>query len=139
VEPDVRAYLDGIPSATRRRDAETMIELMRRATGEAPQMWGTIVGFGHYHYKYASGHEGDSAAAGFSARKAATTVYVADGVGAHAELLERLGPHTTGVGCIYMKDVSSVDLDVLETIVCKSYAALTSGTYTKRAREGGKR
>jgi hypothetical protein len=137
VEREVRDFLDGIPSARRRRDAETMIELMRRATGEDPKMWGSIVGFGGYHYKYASGREGDSAAAGFAARKAATTVYVADGVGTHAELLEQLGPHTTGVGCIYMKDLDTVDLEVLETIVRRSYRALTSGVYTKRAREGG--
>ena len=101
-------------------------------------MWGTIVGFGRYHYRYASGREGDSPAAGFAARKAATTVYVANGVGAHADLLERLGPHTTGVGCIYMKDLAEVDLDILETITSQSYAALTADTYTKRAREGGK-
>jgi hypothetical protein len=137
MEPDVRAYLDGIASPRRRRDAETMIELMRRATGDEPRMWGSIVGFGQYHYKYESGREGDAAAAAFAARKAATTVYVPDGVGAHAELLEQLGRHTTGVGCIYMKDLTAVDLEVLETIVARSYAALTAGTYTKRAREGG--
>jgi hypothetical protein len=57
--------------------------------------------------------------------------------GAHAELLEQLGPHTTGVGCIYVNDLTAVDLDVLEAIVSRSYAALTAGTYTKRAREGG--
>lgn len=135
---DVRAYLDGIASPGRRRDAETMIELMRRATGQEPHMWGTIVGFGRYHYQYASGREGDSAAAGFSARKAATVVYVTDGVGAHTELLERLGPHTTGVSCIYLKHVDAVDAGILETIVSRSYAALTAGTYTQRAREGGK-
>lgn len=137
MEPDVRDHLGGIPSPTRRRDAETMVELMRRATGEEPRMWGSIVGFGQYHYKYASGREGDTAAAGFASRKAATTVYVVDGVGAHAELLEQLGPHTTGVGCIYVKDLTAVDLGVLETIVSRSYAALTAGMYTKRAREGG--
>jgi len=137
VETDLRAYLDGIMSARRRRDAQTMVALMRRATGEEPKLWGTIVGFGHYHYEYASGRQGDSAAAGFAARKAATTVYVADGVGAHTELLERLGPHTTGVACIYIKDLTAVDLDVLETIVSRSCAALTPRTYTKRAREGG--
>ena len=64
-------------------------------------------------------------------------MYVVDGVGAHAELLEQLGPHTTGVGCIYVKDLTAVDLGVLETIVSRSYAALTAGTYTKRAHEGG--
>ncbi len=100
-------------------------------------MWGSIVGFGEYHYKYESGREGDSPAAAFAARKPATTVYAADGVGAHTELLERLGPHTTGVGCIYIKDLAAVDLAVLETIVARSYATLTAATYTKRAREGG--
>jgi hypothetical protein len=100
-------------------------------------MWGSIVGFGQYHYKYASGREGDASAAGFAARKTATTVYVADGVGAHAELLEELGPHTTGVVCIYLKDLTAVDRRVLETIVSRSFAAVTAGTYTKRAREGG--
>jgi len=138
MEPGVPEYLGGISSPERRRDAETMVELMRRATGEEPQMWGSIVGFGRYHYRYASGREGDTAAAGFAARKAATTVYVVDGVGAHVELLEQLGPHTTGVGCIYVKDLTAVDLEVLETIVSRSYAALTAGAYTKRAREGGK-
>jgi hypothetical protein len=138
VAPEVRAYLDGISSPKRRRDAETMVELMRRVIGKEPKMWwGSIVGFGEYHYRYDSGREGDSAAAGFAARKAATTVYVADGVAAHTALLEQLGPHTTGVGCIYLKDLAAVDLDVLETIIARSYAALTDSTYTKRAREGG--
>jgi hypothetical protein len=136
MEPGVRAYLEGISSAKRRRDAETMLDLMERATGAPPTMWGSIVGFGGYHYKYASGREGDAPAAGFAARKSATTVYVSDGVDAHAQLLERLGPHTTGVSCIYMKDVTAVDLSVLEEIVARSYAALTAGIYTKRARDG---
>jgi hypothetical protein len=137
VNPALRAYLGGITSPGRRRDAEVLIELMRRATGEEPQLWGSIVGFGNYHYKYASGRQGDAPAAGFAARKAATVIYVADGVGAHAGVLAELGPHTTGVGCIYVKDLAAVDLGVLESIVSRSYAALTSGTYTKRAGEGG--
>jgi hypothetical protein len=133
----LQAYLDAIPSPTRRQDAVTMVDLMRRATGEEPEMWRNIVGFGNYHYQYASGRSGDAPAAGFAARKAATTIYVNDGVGAYAELLARLGPHTTGVACVYVKALSAVDLDVLETIVSRSYTALTTGTYTKRAREGG--
>ena len=137
MEPAVLAYLGGISSPTRRRDAEAMIEVMRRATGEEPHMWGSIVGFGEYHYRYDSGREGDGPAAAFAAGKAATTLYVPDGVGAHAELLEQLGPHRTGVGSIYVKDLAAVDLDVLETIIARSYTALTAGTYTKRAREGG--
>ena len=82
-------------------------------------MSGTVVGFGVYHYRYPSGRSGDGPAASFAARKAATAVYVLDGVGAHADLLTRLGPHTTGVGCIYIKDVERVDPSVLEAIVTR--------------------
>ncbi len=137
MDAGVQDYLEKIASPRRRRDAETLVELMRRATGEKPQMSGSAVGFGQYHYRYASGREGDAPAAAFAARKAATTVYVMDGVGAHAELLGRLGPHSTGVGCIYLKDLQTVDLEVLETIVARSYATLTAGTYTDRARDSG--
>ncbi len=133
----VRDYLDGISSARRQRDAETMVDLIERATGQEPRMWGSIVGFGEYHYRYESGREGDAPAAGFAARKSATTVYVADGVGAHGDLLQGLGPHTTGVGCIYMKDLTAVDLEILAAIVARSYATVTAGMYLQRAREGG--
>ena len=74
----VRAHLDTVASKTRRRDADTLLELMARITGEEPRMWGpSIIGFGSYHYKYASGREGDAPAAGFSPRKAATSVSIA--------------------------------------------------------------
>ncbi|GAA3097058.1 hypothetical protein JOF29_006035 [Kribbella aluminosa] len=132
---DIAAYLARIKSPKRRRDAETMLELINRATGEEPRIRSGLVAFGTYHYKYVSGREGDSAAAGFAARSAATTVYLADGVGAHSDLLDKLGPHTTGVGCLYLKDLTDVDLDVLEAIVRRSYQTLTAGTYPLRARE----
>ena len=135
MNPDVRAYLGAIASPARRRDAETMLEVMERASDEPATMWGSIVGFGRYHYRYDSGREGDCHAIGFAARKAATVVYLMDGVGSHAEALQRLGPHTTGVGCLYLKDVSAVDLDVLHDIVATSFRTLTRGTYTKRARD----
>jgi hypothetical protein len=137
VDTAVRSYLDAIPSARRRRDADTMIHVMRRATGQEPYMWGNIVGFGTYHYRYDSGRQGDAPATGFAARKTATTIYLSDGVGAHVAALERLGPHTTGVACVYLKDVAVVNLDVLADIIRASYRTLTSGTYGKRAREGG--
>ena len=133
----LQEYLANIAQPTRKRDAHTLVELMRRATGEPPQVSGSMVGFGQYHYKYASGREGDSSPVGFAARKAATTVYLMDGVGAHAELLERLGPHKTGVGCLYLKDLAVVDLAVLEEMIKRSYATVTAGTYTLRARDGG--
>jgi hypothetical protein len=133
----VQELLDRVEPAKRRRDALTMLELMARATREPPVVDRNAVGFGSYDYRYASGHAGTAAAAGFAPRKNALVVYVVDGVGAHTDLLERLGPHTTGVGCIYIKDLELVDLEVLEQIVRNSYATLTAGTYGLRAREGG--
>lgn len=132
----VHAHLDGVTSEKRRRDAQTLLELMGRATGESPQLWRGLIGFGQYHYKYASGREGDAPAAGFAPRKAATTVYLLDGVGRYEKQLEQLGPHTTGVGCLYIKDLTQIDLSVLEAIVAESYRNLTAGTYGLRAREG---
>ena len=136
-EADPVGFIGAVEPPGRRRDAATLLELMRRATGVEPRMFGSaIVGFGEYHYKYASGTEGDAPAAGFSPRKAASVVYLNDGISAHEYLLARLGPHTHGVGCLYLKDVAAVDLSVLEEIVRRSYATLTSGTYGKRAAEG---
>lgn len=137
VDDAVRGYVEAVTPAKRQRDAETLLHLMAKVTGLPARMWGTIVGFGDYHYRYESGREGNAPAAGFAARKAATSIYLADGVGSYVDLLARLGPHSTGVGCLYVKDLESVDLAVLESIVKRSYGALTAGTYTQRAREGG--
>jgi hypothetical protein len=136
VSDPVRAYLDGVTPEKRRRDAEKLLELMSRVTGEPPRLWGSIIGFGQYHYKYASGREGDVAAAGFAPRKAATTIYLVDGIGRYEDQLKQLGPHTTGVGCLYIKDLDKVDLSVLEDIVAGSYRTVTKDTYKLRAREG---
>jgi len=125
-DADVEAYLASVAHPVRRRDARRLVEMLSRVTGERPRLWGpSIVGFGSYHYRYASGREGDTAAAGFSPRKAATTVYLMDGVDAHTDLLARLGPHTVGKGCLYLKDLDAVDLAVLEEVVRRSYATLT--------------
>jgi Domain of unknown function (DU1801) len=132
----VRNYLDRVTPEKRRRDAETLLTVMARATGESPKLSGSIIGFGQYHYKYASGREGDTAAAAFAPRKAATTIYLMDGVERYKEQLQRLGPHSTGVGCLYVKDLAEIDLSVLEAIVVESYRNLTSDTYGLRAREG---
>ena len=84
----VQDYLETIPGATRRRDAETLVEMMSRVTGQEPTMWGkSVIGFGRYHYKYASGREGDAAAVGFAPRKPATTIYLLDGVDASYQKL----------------------------------------------------
>lgn len=134
----VQAFIDQVASPTRRRDARTLLELMSRVTGEAPRMWGvSIIGFGEYHYKYASGREGDAPAAGFSPRKPATTIYLPDGVGAYPEQLGRLGEHKTGVGCLYLKDLSNIDVTVLEQMIDESYRKVTAGTFGHRAAESG--
>jgi hypothetical protein len=137
VTASLQAFLDGVTPATRRRDAMTMVPLMERATGQPSVLSGTAIGYGSYDYEYDSGRKGTAAAAGFAPRKRALVVYVMDGVDAHTELRARLGPHTTGVGCIYIKDLEAIDLAVLEEIVRRSYATLTAGTYGLRAREGG--
>jgi hypothetical protein len=135
---DVERLLDEVVPAKRQRDARTMLALMTRVTGQPPVVDRNAIGFGSYDYRYASGHSGTAPGAGFAPRKPALVVYVLDGVGAHGTLLAQLGPHTTGVGCIYIKDLELVDLTVLEQIVANSYATLTAGTYTLRARESGR-
>ena len=102
----VRTFIDTVFGATRRRDAERLLELFGRVTGQPATMWGlSIIGYGHYHYRYASGRDGDAGAAGFSPRKAATSIYLPDGVGAYAEQLARLGEHKAAVGCLYITNL----------------------------------
>lgn len=131
---DVEAFIAEVQPPQRQEDARTLAELMSRVTGVRPRLLGTIVGFGDYHYRYESGHEGDTCAAGFAPRKAATVVYLADGVHQHREALERLGPHRTGVGCLYLNSLGKVDLAVLEEIIRTSWSRLTADTYRHRAR-----
>ncbi|MCU1432268.1 MAG: hypothetical protein JWP95_1373 [Actinotalea sp.] len=128
-DSSVATFLDEVADPVRRADAWTLVELMTRATGQPARMWGTaIVGFGRYHYVYATGREGDAPAAGFSPRKAASTIYLGD-LDQHADLLARLGPHTTSVSCLYVKRLGAVDLDVLEELVRRSYTATTARTW----------
>jgi hypothetical protein len=134
-DASVADFIEKVAPAKRKRDAQTLLDLMTRITGEPPVLWGTIVGFGQYHYRYESGHEGDAPAAGFAPRKAASTIYLANGVGAHEDLLGKLGPHTTGAGCLYIKDLEAIDLSVLEEIVSSSHAEVTKGTFGQRARD----
>ena len=117
----VTAFINAVSDPTRRADAKTLVKLLQRATGEKPQMWGpSIVGFGSYHYKYESGREGDMPIVGFSPRKAATVLY---GVAGARDLLPKLGKHTTGKGCLYIKKLADVDPQTLECLIVKSLAA----------------
>lgn len=132
----VSDFVATIAKPIRRRDAETMIALMHRLTGEEPVMWGSsIIGFGQYHYRYASGLEGDAGAMGFSPRSASTTIYLPDGTGNHTERLARLGRHTSSLVCVYITNLDNVDLAVLEEILVASYQAVTDGVFAHRARE----
>jgi len=96
--------------------------MMQEVTGEPPAMWGSsIVGFGTYHYRYASGHEGDSALASFSPRRQNLAIYlVGEFANRHRAVLARLGPHQTGKGCLYIKRLADVDLDALRELIDRS-------------------
>ena len=120
----VAAFIDALTDQTSRADAKALVKLMQSATGEKPKMWGpSIIGFGSYHYTYESGREGDAPLIGFSPRKAATVLYGATGCGDSEALLTKLGKHTTGKGCLYIKKLADVDHKVLEDMVVKSVAA----------------
>jgi hypothetical protein len=120
----VAAFIAALTDQTRRADAKALVKLMQGATGEKPKMWGTsIVGFGSCHYKYESGREGDMPLVGFSPRKAATVLYLATGFGNSDALLAKLGKHTTGKGCLYIKKLVDVDQEVLGALVVKAVAA----------------
>ena len=96
---------------------------MKKVTGAKPAMWGpSIVGFGSYHYKYASGHEGDSCLVGFAPRKNELSIYIMSGFDGHAALLKKLGKHKTAKACLYVKKLDDVDLGVLEELVRRSVA-----------------
>lgn len=135
-DASVDEFIESVTSPRRRRDARTLVALMRRLTGEEPRMWGpSIIGFGEYRYRYDSGREGRAGAMGFAPRTASTTIYLPDGTGAHEERLARLGPHTASLVCVYIKDLEKVDLDVLEEVLLASYRNVTDGVFTKRARD----
>ncbi|MEO1013612.1 MAG: DUF1801 domain-containing protein [Pseudomonadota bacterium] len=121
---DVSAFIDAVENDTRRRDAKTLLQIMKDVTGEAPVMWGgSIIGFGGYHYKYDSGREGDSLNVGFSPRKANLVLYVMGSIADDDPLRDKLGKYKTGKACLYVNKLDDVDLDVLRRLIRKSYEA----------------
>lgn len=119
----VDTFLDGVAHPVRRADGQALRTMMERITGEPAVMWGpSIVGFGSYHYRYASGHEGDMARIGFSPRSANLVLYVG-GFPEYAALLAKLGKHKGSKACLYINKLADVDLAVLEDIVRRSWAA----------------
>jgi uncharacterized protein DUF1801 len=114
----VAKFIDSLTDPGRRADAKALVKLMQKAAGEKPKMWGpSIIGFGSYHYTYDSGREGDMPVVAFSPRKAATVLY---GLSSSEALLPKLGKHTRGKGCVYIKKLADVDQKVLEAMVAKA-------------------
>lgn len=126
-EANVSEFLAALPDPKRREEGELLDALHRRITGCEPKLWGpSIVGYGHYRYKYASGREGDWMRAGFSPRKAAATVYLmgtftGDRKVQAEALFSRLGQHTLGKSCLYLKHLDKIDMAVLETLIRLSW------------------
>ena len=118
----VTAFIDAVENETRKRDAKTLLDMMKKITGEKPKMWGpSIIGFGKYHYKYDSGREGDMLNVGFSPRKANLALYVMGSIAEDDPLRDKLGKYKTGKSCLYINKLEDVDLKVLERLVAKSY------------------
>ena len=115
---DVEQFLNTIGDERMRQDSFTLLELMRQVSGTQPKLWvGNLVGFGEYHYRYASGHEGDAALVGFAPRKEAFSLYVLSGFEGQEQLLEQLGKHKAGKDCLYVKRLDDIDLSVLHQLV----------------------
>ena len=122
----VDAFLRGIKDEQRQKDCRTLVTLMKRVTGAKPEIWGAgIVGFGSFHYKGASGREGDWFVTGFSPRKQNLTLYLISGFKGAEGLLKKLGKHSkSGGSCLYLKSLADVDLEVLRQLVERSVAAV---------------
>jgi len=117
----VQEFLDGVDNPRRREDGFALLELLAEVTGEEPRMWGpSSVGVGSYHYKYASGHEGEMCLAGFSPRKQNMTLYMMGGWDRYEGLLDRLGKHKRGKGCLYINKLQDVDLNTLRELIRQS-------------------
>ena len=115
-----------------RADCYTIINLMENITGEKPKMWGpAIIGFGKYTYKYESGRSGEICITGFSPRKANITLYVLAGFPGQEELLQKLGKHKSGKGCLYIKKLDDVKVDVLESLIKESIKFLKEKHHTQ--------
>lgn len=117
-QASVEKFLNQVPDETRREDCFKVAKMMEEITGEKPQMWGpSIVGFGSYRYKYASGREGDWPITAFSPRKQDLTLYIMPGFTKQADLMQQLGKHRTGKSCLYIKRLSDVHTPTLKKLI----------------------
>jgi hypothetical protein len=121
----VAAFIDALTDHNKRADAKALVKLLQSAAGEKPKMWGpSIIGFGSYHYTYDSGREGDMPLIAFSPRKAAIVLYNMTASSDSEALLAKLGKHSRGKGCLYIKKIADVDQQVLEALAVKAIAAM---------------
>ena len=126
-DASVLDFLNAVENEQRRTDALRVDAIMRELTGEEPKMWGTsIVGYGDYHYTYASGREGDWMQVGFSPRKASLSLYIMSGFKGHDDILSRLGKFKTGKGCLYVNKLADVDESVLRELITASLKTVRS-------------
>lgn len=126
---DVDAFLAQVDDPAKRADSYRLIELMSAVAGEKPVLWGTMIGFGRYHYRYASGHEGEAFLIGFAPRKAEFSIYLMgtylpEEIARRDRLLARLGRHRMGKACLYAKRLDDIDMDVLRELAEISVATL---------------
>ncbi len=120
-ESSVADFIKKIPDEWRQKDALTIIDIMQKQSGHPPKMWGpAIIGFGTYHYKYESGHEGNAPMIGFSPRKAEFALYLSSAFEKREELLKQFGKHKTAKACIYIKKIEDINVDVLKKMVAAS-------------------
>lgn len=118
----VERFLNGIADEQKRKDSFAILELMKQVTKCEPCMWGTsIVGFGTYHYKYASGQEADWPLTGFSPRKQNLTMYISSGFATYDDLMQKLGKHSGSKSCLYIKRLSDIDMPTLKKLVQESF------------------
>ena len=114
----VMDFLKGVKDETKRNDSLMLADIIKKQTGIEPKMWGpSIVGFGSYHYKYDSGHEGDSPLVAFSPRASAIVIYLSGNFEKREELLEKLGKHKTEKGCVYVKKLEDINVDILQKMI----------------------
>lgn len=120
-ESSVIDFINTVEDLTKRNDSFELVKLMQEQTGYEPKMWGPgIIGFGSYHYKYASGHEGDAPLVGFSPRKDAISLYLCSSFESKEELLSKFGKHKAGKGCIYIKKIADIDIEILKKMISYS-------------------
>lgn len=120
MDADLQAYLDSLDNKRRREDAFVLVDLIAEASGYPPYLHGKMVGFGRYHYRYDSGHEGEWFVAGFAPRKQNSVVYIMPGFSEYDGLLAKLGKYKTGKSCLYINKLDDVDLDILRQLVTAS-------------------